>query len=85
MKYTKKNQNNPKFEQGVSNNVFDGFTKNEAKKQKTKINSPSAICLALGEETLPRVPGTRLSGKAPLSPFNLAEPFIPAGPTATKP
>jgi hypothetical protein len=32
MKYTK-NQNNPKFEQGVSNNV-GWLQKNEAKKQK---------------------------------------------------
>jgi hypothetical protein len=81
MKYTKKIQNNPKFEQGVSNNVGWLHKKNEAKKQKTKISSPSALWLALGEETLPRVPGTQLSGKAYAGPFISAGPFNPTGPT----
>jgi hypothetical protein len=82
MKYIKNIQNNPKFDQGISNNV-GWLQKNEAKK--IKINSPSAVCMPLGEETLPRVPGIRLSGKAPLGPFNLAGPFIPAGPAQGNP
>jgi hypothetical protein len=62
----KKIQNNPKFEQGVSNNV-GWLQKNEAKK-KTKINSLSVVRLSLGEETLPRVPGTQLSRKSSAGP-----------------
>jgi hypothetical protein len=48
MKYTKQNQNNPKFDQGVSNNV-GWLQKNEEKNKKQKNSSPSA--------SLPRVLG----------------------------
>jgi hypothetical protein len=44
--------------------MWEGLTKNGAKK--TKNGSPSAVFVALGEEVLPRVPGTRHSGKRSL-------------------
>jgi hypothetical protein len=62
MKYTKNIQNNPKFEKGVSNNV-GWLQKKEAKNKKQKKFFPECLTLALGEETLPRVPGTWALGK----------------------
>jgi hypothetical protein len=45
--------------------MFEGHTKKLGqKKQKNKNVSPSASDKALGEEALPRVPGTRHSGKS---------------------
>jgi hypothetical protein len=53
MKYTKTIQNNPKFDQGVSNNV-GWLQKNEAKKnKKTKISSPSASTKHSGKRPFP--------------------------------
>jgi hypothetical protein len=43
--------------------MWDGFKKKEAKNKKQKKFFPECLTLALGEETLPRVPGTWALGK----------------------